>query len=107
MPHGGSRIYGGQPRFGHVARDGRPQISFQGRTYRVHRLICEAFHGPKPFPDAVVLHEDENPTNNKKTNVKWGTQRENLHAPGFLAYCHTRTGLSSPRVKGRLMGGSY
>lgn len=44
----------------------------------VSRLVAAAFHGPAPFPGAVVLHLDDNSLNNRPSNLKWGTQRENL-----------------------------
>ncbi len=56
---------------------------------KVHQLVCEAFHGVKPFDRAVVIHRDENALNNKPANLKWGTQKENLNAPGFKAYCRS------------------
>ena len=55
------------------------------KTYRLGRLVCAAFHGPPPFLDAKCLHVDENGLNNCPENLKWGTQKENLNAPGFLA----------------------
>ena len=101
MPHGGMRQYGGQAHFGVWNKtDGRFIISFKKRTHKVARLVCEAFNGPKPFAGAVVMHTDENAANNRAENLKWGTQKENLNAPGFLGYCRARTGESNPRVKG-------
>lgn len=89
MPHGGPRSYGGTPTTG-VLSEGRYQIFFKGKNYRVHRLVCEAFCGPPPFPNAVVMHLDENSENNRAANLQWGTQKENLAAPGFLAYARRR-----------------
>lgn len=63
----------------------------------MHQLVCEAFHGPKPFPRAVVIHADENALNNAPENLRWGTQKENLNAPGFKEYCRQRRGEFSPR----------
>jgi len=45
---------------------------------KVHQLVCEAFHGPKPFEKAVVIHIDEDAHNNRPENLMWGTQKENL-----------------------------
>lgn len=47
------------------------------RTFKVHRLVCEVFHGPPPFPNAQVRHLDGNVTNNVPRNVIWGTARDN------------------------------
>jgi hypothetical protein len=98
MPNGGRRAYGGEPIVGQW--DGnRYIISHKGRSYKIHRLVCEAFHGPAPFSRAVVMHADENSRNNRPENLKWGTQKENLNAPGFIAYCRSRTGEAHPFKK--------
>lgn len=102
MPNGGLRHYGGQPHFGVWSKkDERFIIVYKGKCYKVHQLVCEAFHGTKPDIDGeavVVLHVDENAANNRASNVRWGTQRENLNAPGFLEYRkhrdHTRAQIS-------------
>lgn len=102
MPKGGMRPYGGQPHFGVWNKaDARFVIVVGGQTYKVHRLVAEAFHGPPPFDGAVVMHEDENSANNRASNLRWGTQKQNLNAPGFLDYCRSRTGDDSPVVKAR------
>jgi len=89
MPKGGLRQYGGEPTSGQW--DGARYIYvLKKRTYKVARLVCEAFNGPPPFPRAVCMHLDENSRNNAPSNLKWGTQKENLNAPGFLEYCRTR-----------------
>lgn len=97
----GSRSVGGVPRTGEDGGEGRLIISFRGKSYKVHRLVCEAFNGPAPFPAAVVMHIDEDYRNNRPENLKWATQRENLNSPGFLSYCRSRTGENSPVIKGR------
>lgn len=102
MPKGGERSYGGTPTFGvWNKQDGRFIIVKEGTTYKVHRLIAEAFHGPPPFDGAVAMHVDENAANNRPENLRWGTQKENLNAEGFLAYCRRRVGENSPTAKGR------
>lgn len=42
-----------------------------------HRLICEAFHGPPPFPKAMVDHIDRTRTNNHASNLQWVSRSEN------------------------------
>jgi hypothetical protein len=102
MPNGGERPYGGTPTFGVWNKlDARFITTVGERTWKVARLIAEAFHGPPPFDGAVVMHLDENAVNNRASNLRWGTQKENLNAPGFLTYCRSRTGDDSPSVKGR------
>lgn len=102
MPKGEDRPYGGKPTFGVWNKaDGRFIVVIHGHTYKVARLVAEAFHGPAPSEDAVVMHLDENAANNRADNLHWGTQKENLNAPGFLNYCRSRTGDDSPITKGR------
>jgi len=60
------------------------------------------FHGQKPFPKAVVMHIDDDQTNNRREKLKWGTQKENLNTPKFLSYCKSRTGENSPPIKDRM-----
>lgn len=44
----------------------------------VHRLVCEAFHGPAPFGDAQVAHNDGCRFNNRADNLRWATRSENV-----------------------------
>lgn len=90
MPHGASRIRETLPTFGYNApTDARRVVAIRRRVYRVHLLVAEAFLGPRPA-GLVVLHRDEDNQNNEPGNLKYGTQKENLNAPGFLAYCRSR-----------------
>ncbi len=48
------------------------------KSCRVHQLVCEAFHGPKPFEDAEVCHGvGSERTNNRPENLRWGSRDEN------------------------------
>lgn len=106
-PNGGWRNYKTKPTYGHVTKASKKAkhvyYGVCNRFYgnlKVHRLICEAFHGPQPTKDSVVVHIDENALNNNYKNLKWGTQKENLNSPKFLSYCKTRTGENNPYTKG-------
>lgn len=45
---------------------------------RVHRLVAETFLPlPDDYENKVVMHLDNNKTNNHYTNLKWGTISEN------------------------------
>jgi hypothetical protein len=107
MPNGGERAYDTRWRYGTKAKANKAArheyflLVYRGKNYKVHRLVCEAFHGPAPEGKNVVIHLDENALNNKPENLRWGTQKENLNAPGFIEYCKGRTGENSPVVKGR------
>ena len=105
MPYGGTRMYGGGLGYPGVwaQKEKRYFIRSEksGLNLKIARLVCEAFHGPAPEGKLYVLHRDENSRNNRPDNLYWGTQKENLNAPGFIAYCKGRTGENNPRVKGR------
>lgn len=48
------------------------------RHFRIHRLVAKMFLedvDEKRFP--IVLHKDNNKTNNHYSNLKWGTVKEN------------------------------
>jgi hypothetical protein len=105
MPKGGVRKYNPQPTTGNICRSKKgAQHLYRGlwnRKYgnlKVHQLVCEAWHGPRP-DGMEVLHQDEDGLNNRPSNLRWGTRKENLNAPGFLAYCRNRTGDNSPSRK--------
>lgn len=100
MPHGGERSYGGVARYGDWNVD-RFTLFFRGRNYKIARLVCEAFHGPSPTGKNVCMHLDEDASNNRSSNLEWGTQKQNLNFPGFLDHCRNRTGQNNPRNKGR------
>jgi hypothetical protein len=94
LPNGGYRLYTPKPFKGVVRRAHKMAthryLGTWVRRYgniKIHQAVCEAFHGPKPFPDAVVIHLDEDALNNRPENLKWGTQKENLNMPKFKAYC--------------------
>lgn len=63
----------GYPAVTVVMLDGRRLLK------KVHRLVCEAFHGPSPPspPKYVVAHLDGTRTNNRAENLIWATQAEN------------------------------
>jgi len=44
----------------------------------VHSLVAEYFIGPRPA-GMVICHIDDNPANNNVTNLKYATQKENMH----------------------------
>jgi hypothetical protein len=46
----------------------------------LHRLVCRAFHGEPPVygdRESIVRHLDNDPGNNKASNLRWGTKEEN------------------------------
>lgn len=84
MPHGGVKVYGGKEWAGVWSpTDKRYILIYKQKTYKVAQLICETFHGPKPFDKAIVSHLDEDSRNNSEGNLRWATQKENLNMPKF------------------------
>lgn len=47
---------------------------------RVHRIVCETFHGKAPAGKNLVNHVDEFKDNNITTNLEWVSPSENLKA---------------------------
>ena len=103
LSRGGFRAYMPAPRYGQVSRANkdatheyriimvrRDDAAARQSPRKVHQLVCEAFHGPKPFPEAVVIHLDEDALNNRADNLKWGTQKENLNMPKYIAMIRKR-----------------
>lgn len=94
VPGGGFRLYEPKPTYGVVTKaNAKARHTYRGiynpffGNIKIHRAVCEAFHGPAPFDRAVVIHIDEDAHNNKPENLKWGTQKENLNMPKFKAWC--------------------
>ncbi len=51
----------------------------RGQSVLVHRLVLEAFVGPCPPKPFEALHADDVPSNNRLTNLSWGTRSRNIH----------------------------
>ena len=54
-------------------------LSWRGKQSlcSVATLVCTAFHGPRPSPAHEVLHWDDDSSNNRDSNLRWGTRKEN------------------------------
>lgn len=56
-------------------------LTHQDRPSRivfVHRIIARTFHGKPPTRKHQVLHLDDDPQNNKPSNLRWGTCKQNM-----------------------------
>lgn len=66
----------------HITRKGHHIVSFwrdrKKKNAIVHRIICEAFHGPAPEGKPWALHRDDDKDNNTPGNLYWGTPSDNL-----------------------------
>ncbi|TXH10486.1 MAG: hypothetical protein E6R04_05275 [Spirochaetes bacterium] len=75
------------------------------RTFTVHRLVLEAFVGPRPEGNEC-RHLDGNPSNNNLGNLAWGTPSENqrdslahgTHAQASKAKCDRGHVLEGPNL---------
>lgn len=89
MPRGGFRLARIRPTRGRVSKADklgnyfRMHIDIRGRTYKVHRLVCSAWHGKPKDDEDLVLHLDDDGLNNHEDNLKWGDQHENLSSERY------------------------
>ena len=61
------------------------QISLNGRTYRLHRILARHFI-PNPNNLPEVDHVDRNPSNNSIDNLRWVSRSENARNRTVTAY---------------------
>ncbi len=76
---------------------GRPVKRF------VHRLVCEAFHGPAPSKRHQAAHSNGIRSDNRSDNLSWKTQKENeldkrSHGSFIFGDEHPNTKLSDADV---------
>lgn len=64
--------------------------------FRVHRLVCMAFHGHKPMRADCCMHINGKKLDNRAQNVRWGTHKEN--AADSIAHGHQVCGFDHPNV---------
>ena len=55
---------------------GYRRVRLQGKTFKVHRLVAEAFV-PNPDNLPYVLHKDGDRENNHYTNLEWSARQSN------------------------------
>jgi hypothetical protein len=83
----------GPSNYGHLS-----VVLGRGNTRMVHRLVLEAFAGPCPRGHES-LHGDGGPTDNKLSNLRWGTRTENIRDAVRHGTWHSekrKAGWSSP-----------
>lgn len=67
------------------------------RHFDIHRLVLSAFVGPCP-EGCEALHGNDIRTDNRLSNLKWGTRSEN-HCQIVLNGHHNKTKLNSTQVR--------
>jgi len=69
----------------------RVNLTWNGKREEppLHQLVMELFGPPKPSGEhVVILHKDNNGTNNSISNLKWGTRSQNVqqaHDDGLIS----------------------
>lgn len=53
--------------------------SGRGKKFWVHRLVCEAFHGPAPSRHHDAAHYNRIRHDNRPENLRWATRAQNEH----------------------------
>lgn len=74
------------------------------RTCRVHRLVLETFVGPRPKGMECRHFPDRNKSNNRPSNLSWGTKSQNMqdrvvHGTDSRGEKHGRAKLSWKKVR--------
>ncbi len=72
-------------------------VRLDGRNHYINRLVCAAFHGSPPFPDAEAAHRNGIRSQNESSNLRWATSKEN-HADRRIHGTDPR-GERHPRAK--------
>lgn len=75
-------------------------VVINNRRMLVHRLIAEAFHGPRPL-GKIVHHRDHVKRNNKPKNLEYVTPSENTrlaYADGRIGRTHKLTAFARAKV---------
>lgn len=73
------------------------------KSYGVHRLVLLTFIGPPPTDDHEVAHNDGVPGNNRISNLRWSTRKENaadktLHGTLYKGSTHHLAKLSESDI---------
>ncbi len=71
----GMRLAAGRELSQHICSGGYPTVMSRRR---VHVLVCETFHGLNVDPKLEVRHLNGIKTDNRSSNLAWGTRRENM-----------------------------
>ena len=85
---------------------GYVDVTIKDKHYKMHRLVCAAFHGPSPSKEEIFVdHIDGNPSNNQATNLRWVSHARNIQ----LSYENNKDRKSnapkkSKPIKGRKVG---
>jgi hypothetical protein len=73
------RRVNGRTTSGSQGSDGYYRIKINSKTFLIHRVIAEIYHGPSPSSSHISNHIDEDRANNYPKNLEWVTLKENTN----------------------------
>lgn len=97
---GVTKVIKGKPRKVSMNNRNRAQVALWRDNCQtmaqVHHLVLEAFIGPRPAGLIYGCHRDDDPTNNRPSNLYWGTPSQNSadcirngsHSEARKTHCH-------------------
>jgi len=81
---------------GALSGDGYPEIGWQSKVYKVHRLLMK-LEG-HDIKGKVVLHIDDDPLNLSLSNLRVGTQAENMADKAKKGRCRYQKPLTASEI---------
>lgn len=71
--------------FGSNDSYGYKQVSYRGKAYKVHQIICRAFYGLPSADKPCVDHINRIRHDNRYSNLHWASAKENSNNKGCVA----------------------
>lgn len=75
------------------------RVKIHGKTRYVHTLVLETFRGPRPTPQHECRHKNGKRSDNRLSNLAWGTKLENAADKIKHGTCSRLAGEANPVAK--------